>query len=182
LAEKSAANVIAGIEASKDRSLGRLLYALGIRHVGATTAQILAGHYQGLDALARADEEELAGIDGIGPVIAGSIVNFFRIQANQEIIRRLKQAGLRTEAATADGVAAKPLEGMTLVVTGTLGSYSRSEAEELIRSMGGRASSSVGRSTDYLLAGESPGSKLDKARKLDVKIINESDFRKLMDA
>ncbi|MFC2075751.1 NAD-dependent DNA ligase LigA [candidate division KSB1 bacterium] len=181
MAEKSAANVIAGIEASKDRALGRLFYALGVRHVGATTAQILADHYLSLDRLADADEEELAGIDGIGSVMAGSIVNFFRVAANQEIIERLKEAGLRTAEVVVDGLK-KPLEGMTFVVTGTLEFYARSEAEELIRSMGGRVSSAVGRSTDYLLAGESPGSKLDKAGKLDVKIIYESDFKKLIGA
>lgn len=178
MADKSAQNVINSIKASLDRSLDRLIYALGIRMVGRRTAQLLADHYHDIDSLAKAGEEELSKIQEIGPKVAASIVAFFRQPENLHLIEKLKKAGVRVEGIEQRGL--QPLQGKTFVFTGSLTRFTRPEAEELVRKLGGSASGSVSKKTDYLVAGAEPGSKYDKAKKLGVKIISEEEFEKLI--
>ena len=179
--EKSASNLIAAIEASKSTPPAGFIYALGIRHVGEKTAQLLADRFGTAAALAGAEFEQLCLIDEIGPEIAASIVSFFSHEATKNLIARLNAAGVGlTESAVRRG--GGTLDGMTFVVTGTLSRLSRSEAEALIKANGGKASGSVSKKTSYLLCGENPGSKLDKARELGIKIINEEEFFSLLPA
>jgi DNA ligase (NAD+) len=179
MADKSALNLINAIEKSKSNSLNRLVYGLGIRHVGARSAWILASRFKSLDRLAKADIEELQAIDEIGPVMAESIFNFFRTGENKKIIEKLKHSGVNTQEKDA-GSNPGNIEGKTFVVTGSLENFSRHQIEELIRRSGANASSSVSKNTDYLIAGKDPGSKFEKAKELGVKIINESEFKKLI--
>jgi len=177
--EKSANNMLEAIDESKGRSLERLIFALGIRHVGAEIADILANHFGSIDALSQATEEELTQIPAIGPKIAGSIVAFFQKAVNRSIIERLEQAGValkEREGAKKD----LPFKGQQFVLTGTLASFTRSEAETRIKALGGGVGSSVSKKTTYVVAGADPGSKLEKARKLGVKIIGEDEFLKLI--
>jgi len=176
MGEKSARNVVEAIEASKSRGLSRLLAALGIRHVGARAAEVLAEHFADIDSLANADEQQLTEIDEIGPVIAGSVYQFFHSPAGRQLVERLKQAGVNTTAGRTAEAADKPLAGKTVVVTGTLESMSRQQAEQAIRQAGGRAASSVSAKTDFVVVGQSPGSKADKARQLGVERIDEQEF------
>ena len=177
---KSVENLLRNIERSKGRGLARLLYGLGIRFVGTQTAQILAGDFGTIDALAGATEDELQRSEGIGPEVAGSVALFFRQHANREMVARLKRAGVDTtapkRARTADG----KLAGKTFVLTGALPSLTRDEASELIVAAGGKVTGSVSKKTDYLVAGDEPGSKLTKAEQLGVAILDESDLRKLL--
>ncbi len=179
MADKSVSNVLNSIAASKKQSLARLVFAIGIPHVGAETAGILVNHFPGMSKLAEAAEDDLVKVPSIGPKIAGSIVAFFRQEGNREIIRRLKEAGVRMEADIA-APKATPLAGKTFVLTGKLESLTRDEAEERIKELGGSATSSVSKKTSYVVAGADPGSKLDKARNLGVKIINEQDLLDLL--
>jgi len=176
---KSAQNLLNAIEASKDRGLARLLYALGIPLVGSRAASILAEHFGNIDGIMEATEEELTEIPEIGPKIAESIVTFFKQDQTKDLIKRLKDAGVRTTADIKhkDNL---PLSGMTFVLTGTLSKYTREQATELIESLGGKVVNSVSKKTDYLVVGENPGSKLDKARELGVKIIGEKEFEDLI--
>lgn len=177
-ADKSAQNVIDSIKASLDRPFDRLIYALGIRMIGKRTAQILADHFQDIDSLSKANESELSKIYEIGPKVAGSIVTFFKQKENQHLIEKLKKAGVRVK-----GLGSRvtgPLSGKTFVFTGGLEHYTRPEAEELVRKLGGTASSSVSKDTDFVVAGSEPGSKYDKAKKLGVKILSEAEFIKLL--
>ncbi len=177
---KSAANLLRAIEESKCRPLSRLIFALGIRHVGERAARILAGHFGSLDALMAAREEELVQIPEIGPKIAASVVNFFASDQNRAVIDKLVRAGVNpAEAVTGAGRGPKPLAGKVFVLTGTLSGFTREEAKELIESLGGRVASSVSRSTDYVVAGEKPGSKLDKALSLGIPVLDEESFKKL---
>ncbi len=179
MADKSALNLINAIEKSKSNSLNRLVYGLGIRHVGVRSAWILASRFKSLDRLAKADIEELQGIDEIGPVMAESIFNFFRTGENKKIIEKLKHNGVNMQE---KDVGSNPgnIEGKTFVVTGSLENFSRHQIEELIRRSGGNASSSVSKNTDYVVAGKDPGSKFEKAKALGVKIIDENEFKKLI--
>jgi len=182
MAEKSARNLVDGIEASKKRPLHRLLTGLGIRHVGGRTAQVVADHFGSMDAIAKASVEELQEVNEVGEVVAQSIHDFFATAENRALIKRLSAHGLIMEQekrAASNGP--RPLEGKTIVVTGTLQNYSRESIQERIHELGGKASGSVSKKTDYLLAGESAGSKLDKARELGVKVIDEKEFEKLAD-
>jgi len=165
-AEKSADNLLESIEKSKSRPYDRLLYALGIRLVGKNTASLIAQH-----------PGELESIPGVGPKVAHSIEHFFSEKENQELVERLKGYGLNTEAKRQKGP--KPLKGKTFVFTGGLETITRSEAEELVRNLGGHPSSSVSKNTDYVVAGTDPGSKHDKAVKLGVKVLSEKEFIKL---
>jgi DNA ligase (NAD+) len=179
--EKSAANLLQGIEASKRRGLARLLAGLGVRHVGGRAAELLADHFGDLDKIAAAGEDELAAVEEIGPVIAASVRQFFAAPYARELIKRLKAAGVVTKAerpAAEEG--AKPLAGKTIVVTGTLTHYTRSQIEQTIKQKGGRAASSVSKKTDFVLAGEDPGSKADKAKALGVPTLTEEQFRKMI--
>ncbi|NLZ05535.1 MAG: NAD-dependent DNA ligase LigA [Phycisphaerae bacterium] len=179
MADKSAQNVLDGIEASKRRPLWRFLAALGIRHVGGQSAQVLADHFGSLEALRNASLEELEAIDQIGPVMAESIHAYFREPRHRAIIAELVAAGVRPQAE-----AAKPrtgaLAGKTVVVTGSLEHFTRQQAEQAIKDAGGKASGSVSKKTDFVLAGAEPGSKLDKARQLGVTVIDERQFMKML--
>jgi DNA ligase (NAD+) len=178
---KSSENLLAQIAQSKDRDLARLVFALGIRHVGERLAQVLAGRFRSLDALAGATEEELLGVEDVGPKVAESIRFFFAQPENRELIRRLKAAGLNMKARE-EGGGRKPLEGQVFVITGTLSGFTREEAQERLEALGARVGSSVTKKTTCLVAGESPGSKLDKAREFGVRVVGEAEFRKLVGA
>ena len=179
MAEKSAANVIKAIEASKTRPLWRLVAGLGIRHIGGQSAQILAEHFGSLDALMSAGQEELAEIDQTGPTMAKSVYEYFRDAKNRAVIEELLAAGVKPESPKARRLG--KLAGKTIVVTGTLESMTRQEAEQAIRQAGAKASSSVSKKTDFVLAGENAGSKLDKATKLGVRVIDEKEFMKMIE-
>ncbi|MGB2862195.1 MAG: NAD-dependent DNA ligase LigA [Sedimentisphaerales bacterium] len=179
MAEKSAANVINAIEESKTRPLWRLIAALGIRHIGGQSAQILAENFGSLSALMAAGQEELAEIDQIGPTMAKSIYEYFRDPENRSVIDRFLTAGVRLEQPKI--LRSDKLAGKTIVVTGTLQNFSRQQAEQAIRQAGGKSSGSVSKKTDFVLAGENPGSKLEKARKLGVEVIDEKQFLKMID-
>ena len=181
MGEKSARNLLAGIEASKARELRRLLFGLGIRFVGERAAQLLARHYRSLEALGRATVEEMQALHEIGPVVAGSVREWFEQPANRELVRRLREADLRTEdEAPADPQAAQALAGRQLVLTGGLASLSRDEAKAAIEARGGRVTSSVSKKTDYVVVGTDAGSKLEKARALGLKLLTEQEFRELL--
>jgi len=176
---KSSQNLLAEVEKSKKQDLSALVFALGIRHVGERLAQTLAGHFRTLEALAGASAEALTEVEDVGPKVAESIVFFFRQPENIALIRKLKEAGLNFES-RAVRRGDRPLAGKTFVLTGTLAGMARDEAREIIEVLGGKVTSSVSSKTDYLVAGESPGSKLDKARKLKVTVLNEQEFLKLI--
>jgi len=148
--------------------------------VGARAAALLAQHFGSMDALRNADERQLTGIPEIGSVMAQSIVAFFKQRQNTEFIDKLKEAGVMMTEGRKEGDTPKTLSGLAFVLTGTLEGYTRSEASDIIEDLGGRVTSSVSKSTDYLLAGENPGSKLDKARKLGVMVIDEKEFISLI--
>jgi len=178
--EKSASNLLAAIDKSRSNNLSRLLFGLGIRHVGAGVARELAERYREMERLMEATFEELTAILSIGPAIAGSVVRYFSEPHNREVIARLKERGVNmTEPLAADRP--QTLAGKTIVVTGTLTSYSRSQIEELIRQHGGKAASSVSKNTSMVLAGENPGSKVEKARALGIPIIDEAEFLRLLE-
>ena len=179
MAKKSAQNLVDGIEKSKGNPLARFIFALGIRHVGVHAAWVLAQRLHSIENIAKQPIEDLTRIHEIGDVMAVSISNFFRERANKAVLKKLQDAGVRMKESAKKEKSSK-LVGKTIVVTGTLSSYSRDEIELLIRELGGSASSSVSSKTDFLLAGDSAGSKLDKARKLGVKVIGEDDFKKLI--
>jgi DNA ligase (NAD+) len=177
MAEKSAQNVIAGIEASKKADLWRLMFGLGILHVGAGSARSLANHFGTLDKLAHATEEELRGIHDIGEVVARSVVSWFAKEENRDLLARLREAGVNPKAQQA--AAANPrFTGKTFVITGTL-SEPREAIAERIRLADGKVASSVSKKTDYLVAGENAGSKLETAVRLGVAVLSEADFAKL---
>ena len=176
---KSAQNLIEALEKSKHTTLARFLYALGIREVGEVTAQILADRFGSLERLMEADEAELARIPGIGPVVAKHIGAFFRQPHNLEVIEKLRRAGVHWEAEE-KAAAPKPLAGKRFVFTGTLSSMSREEAKRRVEDLGGHVTNSVSKKTDYVVAGENPGSKLDKAKQLGVKILDEAEFLALL--
>ena len=169
--EKSVRNLLAGIEASKKKPYDRVLFALGVRHVGSGVASVLAEHFPSIERLQEASREELQEVHEIGPRIAGSIVMFFADRGHRAVIGRLKKAGLRFEAERKKTKG--PLAGMTFVLTGTLTSLSRARAREIIEANGGRVASSVSGSVDAVIAGEDAGSKLTKARKLGIAVWDE---------
>ncbi|HVU90524.1 MAG TPA: NAD-dependent DNA ligase LigA [Pirellulales bacterium] len=183
MGKKSSENLLSGIEASKARGLARLLNALAIRHVGARVAAVLADHFGSMKDLLEAEEEELSEVNEIGPIIAKSVHQFLHSRAGRETIDELRDLGVKMtspKAKAATAAATGPLAGKTLVVTGTLENYQREEIEELITQLGGRASGSVSKKTDYVVAGAKAGSKLDKAEKLGVKVLTEAEFNKLI--
>ena len=177
--EKKVANLMAAIEASKSRPPARLLTALGIQGVGEVVAEDLMSYYDSLDALAAAPLEELQAIPGIGPVLAQSIFDWFAHEPNQQVLAKLKAAGVTTAQATEVEAEAEalPLAGLTFVITGTLPTLSRDQARDLIKAHGGKVTDSVSKNTSYLVAGESAGSKLDKATQLGVPVISEDELR-----
>lgn len=181
MGDKLAQNIVNAIDKSKkNATLKGLLVALGIPEVGEHTAELLCNHYSSLSELAAADETDLKDIPEIGPVIAREIVEFFRTPENIKLIQKLKVAGIDPIVQTPSQNTEKPLSGLSFVITGKLTSLSRSEAQQIIKELGGKTPSTVSRKTDYLLAGDDPGSKLEKARNLGVKIINETEFMKMI--
>ena len=179
MGEQSSRNLLDGIAASKSRGLARLLTGLGLKHVGENVADVLARKFLNMEAFAQANEEELAAIEGIGPERAASIRGWFANKTNQELIANLQKAGIKMDESVATVAASSALAGKSIVVTGTLVKYGREEIERRLRDIGAKASGSVSKKTDYLLAGEKAGSKLEKARELGVRIITEEEFEKL---
>ncbi|MHC4681232.1 MAG: NAD-dependent DNA ligase LigA [Planctomycetota bacterium] len=179
MAEKSAANVIEAIEESKTRPLWRLVAGLGIRHIGGQSAQILAECFSSLETLMNTTQEELEAIDQIGPTMAESVYEYFRDPENRSVIKQLLDANVKPEQPTTRR--SDKLAGKTIVVTGTLEHFSRQQAEQAVRQAGAKALSSVSKKTDYVLAGENAGSKLEKARKLGVEVIDEQLFMKMIE-
>ena len=181
MGKKSAANLVEAIETSKSRGLARLLFGLGIRHVGSHVAEVLASHYGSIDALMQASVEELASIHEIGDTLARSVRDFFDMEANRALVARLRERGVVMESEQTDKAegGARPLEGMSFVVTGTLEQYTREGIHERIKALGGRTLSSVSSKTDYVVAGEKAGSKVKKARDLGVHVLTEAEFEAL---
>ncbi len=177
--KKFAQNLIEAIEKSKSNDLYRLITALGIRHVGGKASKILAKKYKSLDNLQKAEQSELQEINDIGEIMANSIVEFFSQEQTKDLIERLKIAGVNTKEAEEE-ILDNRFEGKTFVLTGTLTDFTRKEAEDLIEKHGGKISSSVSKKTDYVLAGEEAGSKLTKARDLEINIISEEEFKNLI--
>ena len=180
MGEKSASNLLAALEASKGRGFARVLYALGIRHVGEGTAADLAAHFGSMDALAKASVEELVAVPEVGEKIARSIVDYFSEPRNLAVIEALRAAGVKMTEDATPAVGERPLEGKRFVITGTLSGMTRQEAEAAIKRLGGVTSGSVSRNTDYLVVGASPGSKLQKALDLGVPVLDEEAFMKLI--
>jgi DNA ligase (NAD+) len=181
MAEKSAGNIIRAIDASRDRPLHRLLFALGIRHVGASLARNLARKLGSLDEVERATEEDLRGVPDVGEVVAASILKYLERPATVELLRRLRKAGLRTDEPPEAKASARPWTGKTFVLTGTLGSMTRQQAAARVEALGGKVSASVSSKTDYVVAGEDPGSKLQRARQLGVPVLDEGAFLRLLE-
>jgi DNA ligase (NAD+) len=178
MADKSAQNIIDAIEKSKTKPLSKFLYALGIRHVGETTAEDLARHFPRLDDFFHLSEETLMEVEGIGPEVAASVHQFFGDKKNKESIERLKMAGIKViEPKTKEK---SKLTGKTLVFTGTLKDLGRDEARNLVESLGGTTTSSVSKKVDFVVVGEDPGSKYDKAKELGIKILTEDEFKKMI--
>ncbi|MBU4561534.1 NAD-dependent DNA ligase LigA [bacterium] len=179
MGDKLASNILEAIEKSKERELSRLIYALGIRHVGTHIADVLAKNYPALDELSKARAEELSSIPEIGPIVAQSVELFFRQEGAKRVIDKLRRAGVRLEVEKKKK-APQILTGKTFVLTGELEEFTREEASEIIKELGGRVASSVSRKTDYVVAGKEPGSKYTKAKELGIKIIDEKKFKKLI--
>ncbi len=174
-AEKSAENLIAAIDEAKTRPFSRLLNGLGIRHVGAGAAQLLARHFGSLDALASATEHDILAVHGIGETTARAVVSFFQNPTTKQLVKKLRARGVQLEEPRARATGGA-LAGKTVVITGTLPSLSRQQASELVEANGGRVAGSVSKNTDFLVAGEAAGSKLDKAKSLGVEVIDEAEL------
>jgi DNA ligase (NAD+) len=178
-AEKSAKNLHKSIQSTKNPQLDRFIYALGIRHVGQHVARVIANEYREFNKLKNAENEELQNIREIGPEIAESIVNFFKEKENMNVLKKLKNAGVEIKKMPKKQKN-KLLEGKTFVFTGTLENYTRSEAEKIVEDLSARATSSVSSETDFVVVGEDPGSKLEDARVLNIKILTEKEFEELV--
>ncbi len=175
MGEKSAQNLLAQFEKSKSQPLDRLLTALGIRQVGSATARDLAARFGTLDALMAAGEKDLAKVENVGPIVASAIIHWFAVEQNRTLIEKLRAAGLNFVAAKSAGEAGF-FTGKTVVFTGELQSFTRAEGEAKVRAQGGKASSAISKKTDFLIAGENAGSKLEKAAKLAITVLNEAEF------
>ena len=191
MGDKLATKIMGNIETSKKRPLSRIIYALGVLHVGSEMADLLAQHYSSIDQLAGATQQELTSIPGIGPKIAASIAAYFHVDSNLQVIEKLRQARVNLAQEEAidqgahpglDGGRELPLAGLSFVLTGTLSSMSRSRADAMIKELGGTNTSNVTGKTDYLLVGEGPGSKLEAARRLGTKLLSEDEFLELSGA
>ena len=181
MGDKSAQNLLDGIEKSKSTTLGRFLYSLGIRHVGETTAKDLAKHFGNLDRLMDARLEELLEVNDVGPIVAESVRHFFDQPQHREVVEQLRAAGVNwPDIAGTASDAPRPLLGKTLVLTGSLPTLSRDEAKDLIEAAGGKVSGSVSKKTTYVVAGEEAGSKLDKARELGIAVLDEAGLQALL--
>ena len=178
MGDKSAQNLLDQLQRSKGMSLARFIYALGIRYVGEHVAEVLAEHFDSIEALANADYDDLVAIPEIGPRIAQSIVDFFSSEDNRRLIEELRAVGIDPRAPKVERE--KPLSGKTFVFTGKLSSFTREEARRLVEELGGKVASSVSRRVDYVVVGEAPGSKLDRARDLGIPTLTEEEFRDLI--
>ncbi len=181
MAEKSAGNLLSAIEQSKNRPFANLIFALGIKHIGINASEILAERFNSLDELADADVETLAGINEIGPIMAKSISDFFNNRENLQVIEKIKKAGVKTENTERVQKKNNKLAGLTFVITGTLSKYTRESITSLIKEAGGKVTGSVSGNTDYLICGQEPGSKLDRAKELKVKVITEKEFESMLE-
>lgn len=183
MGEKSVDNLLAAIEASKENSLERVLFGLGIRLVGAKAARVLAEHFGNIDAIMQANEEDLTQIDEIGPKMAASLINYFQQPQAAAVVERLRAAGVNMEykGVRIESGADLPFSGKTIVLTGTLTQMSRQEAEEAIARLGGKVTGSVSKKTDLVIAGEKAGSKLEKAEKLGVAVMDEAGFLQVLE-
>ena len=178
MAEKSAANLVAAVARSKSQPLRRLLFALGIRHVGAHVAEVIAKQLADMDAVMNASPEQLESIPEVGPTVAESLRDFFAVPENRALVRRLRAAGVNMSEPREGAETPQTLQDRTVVVTGSLSKYTREEIHELIKAHGGRPTSSVSKKTDYVVAGEDAGSKLAKARDLGITVLSEQDFER----
>jgi DNA ligase (NAD+) len=175
----NARKLLSNLEEAKSRPLWRVLVALSIRHVGPTAAQALAGHFGSLDSIAASAEEELSGVEGVGPTIAESLREWFGVDWHREVVKKWRAAGVRLEEDRVDE-GPKPLAGIAVVVTGSLADFSRDGATEAIASLGGKVTGSVSKKTDFVVVGESPGSKHDRAVALGVPVLDEAGFQTLL--
>jgi DNA ligase (NAD+) len=180
MGRKSADNLVEALEKARNPDLGRLLYALGIRHVGESTARDLALHFGSIDAVMEASEEALLQVHDVGPVVAGSIARFFAEPHNREIIAELAEAGVHAHAEQRPEAGAQRLAGKTFVLTGTMPGWTRDEATRHILAAGGKVSGSVSKKTAYVVAGEEAGSKLAKAQDLGVPVLDEDGLKGLL--
>ncbi len=178
--EKSTKNLLGAIEESKKKPLSRLLFAMGIRYVGSHTAVVLTRVFTDLDSLMHARYEEIEEIKEIGPKIAESIISFFKQEQNLKVIEKLRKAGVNFRSELKKVLKKEAFAGKTFVLTGKLNDFSREEAKEIIENFGGRVTSNVSRGTDAVLLGESPGSKLDDARRYNIRLISEEEFKKMI--
>lgn len=176
--ETSAANILASVEKSKANDLGKLIFALGIRHIGAKAGKLLADYFKSIDAIMSADVEAILNIEGYGNIMAEAVVDFFASESAKELIDELKACGVNMQSKTV--IKDNRFEGMTFVLTGTLEHYKRSEASKIIEGFGGKTASSVSKKTSYVLSGEASGSKLDKANALGVPVIGEAEFEEMI--
>jgi DNA ligase (NAD+) len=177
--DKAVENLMNAIDAARDCPVWRLLYGLGVRHVGSHMARVLTEPFPSIAALSAASEEDLLKVEGVGPSIAESVVFFFNQEENQCVLEKLRRAGVRMAEEKKEPRGGGPLEGKTFVLTGALERFTRQEASAIIEELGGRVSGSVSKKTDYVLAGEDPGSKLEKARSLGVTVLDEAGFRRI---
>ena len=177
--QKFAQNLVDSINESKQNDLYRFITALGIRHVGSKASKLLARKYKNIDNLMKAEFEDLSQINDIGPIVANSIIEFFSQEQTQDLIQKLKEAGVNTEAKEEENIDNR-FEGKTFVLTGTLENYTRGEASNQIEKLGGKTSGTVSKKTDYVLAGEEAGSKLTKAQNLRVTILTEAQFQEMV--
>jgi len=180
MADKSAANVLAALERARSTTLERFIYALGIRHVGESTARDLARHFGRLEPLMQAGEDELQQVPDVGPVVARSIAGFFGEPHNREVIEQTRRLGVTWTETTVTRTRLQPLAGKTFVLTGTLPNLSRDQAKERIQANGGKVSGSVSKKTDYVIAGAEPGSKYDKAVELGIAVLDEQGLLELL--
>jgi DNA ligase (NAD+) len=180
MGEKSAQNLLDGIQQSTTRPFHRIIFALGIRYVGSGVAALLAGRFRSMDALQRAAQDELTAVEGIGPRIAESVVRFFTQKKNRDLIDRLRKSGIQMTAVNKQPKRDSPLAGKSVVLTGTLAAFTREEAKTRIEECGGKVVSAVSSKTDYIVAGAEPGSKIDKGRALGIRIVTEKEFLALI--
>ena len=180
LGRKSAVNLVTSIESSRQTTLPRFLFALGIPQVGEATAQALAVHFETLDFLIAADKETLEQVPDVGPVVAGSLIHFFAQHHNQEIIKRLQRLGITWTKDTGNGTGKTPLAGKVVVLTGSMIGMTRDEARKVLIQLGAKVTSSVSKNTDMVIAGNEPGRKYEKANDLGVKVLFELEFQELV--
>jgi DNA ligase (NAD+) len=182
MADKSVSNVLNSIEPSKDRPLARVIFALGILHVGEEYAELLAKNFASIDKLAKASQDDLLSLPSIGPKIADSIVTFFKQEGNKHIIEKLRKAEVRLEKGKVEEAKPEelPLAELEFVITGKLESFARSEAEARIKALGGKAGSDVTKKTSYVVVGADPGSKLARAQQLGIKTLSEAELLQLL--